>query len=316
MEPYFFSDFAEYRVELSRKMTTFCGSLPSALASAFLSFSGRYRWSKDSIVWPSIYFLLPYWIQRDLGCDVTNVCMEISYANACMSYVVLIQDHILDRDESDSGPLIMVSNALSLEAVRTFAAIFDKDSRFWSHHRNFLQDSWNESLMEREKRLSPQLALTLSEVRMQQAKVNTLKIAALAVALTVDHLQAMPQIVDYLNCWQMGCQAIDDFQDWEEDLQTSNYTRFLVTAGASSSEGGAEVERFIGSGGLISYLEEALSEYNRARGACLTGGKYLDGHIVFLIDQLKQYIAGFHAFAHLREALFDKPDTVEDNIFQ
>jgi hypothetical protein len=283
--PSFFTDFLQERRELCSRLSMFIDGLPSGLSQTVLQFVERLGRSREDLAWNSVYFFVPLWAQRDLGRSIGSACLDVTYANACLTYAVLMQDELMDEAVNDRGAGAMAANAFMLEAHITYASLFPHGSSFWTHFTSLMQRSWDHLLLEQRKRSSPLDALADQEDEVQKSKVNWMKAAVVAVALLEERPDATPTLCNHLDSWQLACQAIDDLLDWRDDLRAENYTRFLVLAGATSKDSEARVHEFLGSGKVGEYLETIFRHYREAQSNCLNVRGYLFQHIVELIER-------------------------------
>jgi hypothetical protein len=297
--PSFFADFSQQRRELCLRLSAFTERLPFRLSQTVLRFAEQLGCGQEDLAWNSVYFFVPLWMQRDLGRSIGPACLDVTYANACMTYAILIQDEQMDEAVSDRGAGAMAANAFMLEAYITYGSLFLHDSRFWPRFTSLMQQSWDHLLLEQRKRSSPLDALTDQEHAVQKAKVNWMKAAAVAVALLADRPDAASIVCNHLDSWQLACQGIDDLVDWRDDLRAENYTRFLVLAGAIGSDGEVRVHEFLGSGRVADYLETILLDYREAQSNCLNPHGYLFQHIAELIERHVKLCQRYDAFAKL-----------------
>jgi hypothetical protein len=295
--PAFFTDFSQQRRELCVRLSVFVQRLPPRLSQAVLRFAeNKLGITREGLVWNSVYFFVPLWTQRDLGRSIGPACLDVTYANACMTYAVLMQDELMDEAVSDRGAGAMAANAFMLEAYLTYASLFAQDSPFWPHFTSLMQRSWDQLLLEQCKRASPLDALTDQEHEVQKSKVNWMKAAAVAVALLADRPNAAPMLCNHLDSWQLACQGIDDLLDWRDDLRAENYTRFLVLAGATGRDGEQRVHEFLGCGKVADYLQTILRHYREAQSNCPNARGYLCQHIAELIERHANLCQRYHAF--------------------
>lgn len=301
----FFQDFSAQTDQLCMKLRAFLDRLPPLLRDAAVRYARALGLTDESLVWPDIYFLFPLWVQSDLGLAVGPDCLEIAYANACLSYTVLIQDELMDEAVADRGPSLMAANAFSLEGYMSYASLFPAGSSFWRRAGELLYSSWNDLLLEKAMHQIPDEETRQRDSRVQQSKINPGKVAALAIVLRGQREETLPQLFRYLDEWQLGCQMVDDFRDYRSDLRNGNYTRFLVLAGLKENDEAQEerLDEFFGSGALIGYFEDALEHYRKALSACPDKSGYLSRYIQSLYRHLERLFEGYSAYYDLRGAV-------------
>jgi hypothetical protein len=287
--PSFFRDFLQEKAEVSARLAAFVDSLPPAVNKAALEYGRTRGLNRETMAWTSIYFYFPFWVQHELGHGIESDCLEVAYANSCLTYMVLIQDELMDECPRNCGSGLMAANAFMLEAHLSYARLFPCASSFWQYLTSLMQNSWDALLLEQEKCINPQLALSLWEDNVQAAKVNWLKVSAVAVALLNGNEDSIPNLLRYLDYWQIACQATDDFLDWRSDLRSGNYSRFLVLAGAGglSERGEHFVEEFIGGREKIgTYFSGIHDHYMLALRECLSDEGYLHQYMEYLSTSL------------------------------
>ncbi len=308
--PTFYTDFLELNARVSSRLSKFTDRLPSLLREAVMQYLFRLGLRPDRMTWTYSYCMLPFWIQCDLGGSVEHDCLEIAYANACLGHMVLIEDQLMDENVQPCGPGLMAANAFALEGQLRYASLFFHTSCFWDYYTPLLQKSWNDLLLERQLHIDASERLTEIDDELQKSKINSLKIAAIAVALLNRRDETVPQLLRYLEHWQLACQRLDDLVDWRLDLDAKNYTRILALAGVTGNQGAdARMQEFFSSEIFGRYLDEVLDNYRVARTHCPRRDGYLDQHVADLIDKLAALRKSYEVLVQATDRLKSSFDT-------
>jgi hypothetical protein len=281
---------------LSARLRRFTEAMPPRLRAATLDYVDALAVGRERMAWPTIYFLWPYWVQHDLGRPIDDACREIAFANACLTYGVLLQDRAIDEERRDSAGDVMASNELYLAGVLAYGSLFAPSSPLWPRCRALLRAMWEGLLEEKVTHAAAQPESLCGDDALQRSKVNWLDVAAIALCLGAGRAEMIQPFVEHLDHWAAGCQLIDDFEDHRGDLAAGNYTRLLVEAGVTEPGPSAApaLERFFGGPGLRDYLDRARREYRLAIAACPDGGEVQD-HARSLLDDLEALRAPFDA---------------------
>ncbi|HZW96572.1 MAG TPA: hypothetical protein VFF64_26755 [Candidatus Eremiobacteraceae bacterium] len=218
--------------------------------------------------------------------------------------MVLIEDQLIDEEVQACGPGLMAANAFALEGHLRYASLFFQTSCFWDYYAPLLQESWNDLLLERQLHIDASERLTEIDDELQKSKINSLKIAAIAVAVLNRRDETIPQLLRYLEHWQLACQRLDDLVDWRVDLGTKNYTRILALAGATGNQGAdARMQQFFSSKIFGKYLDEVLDNYRVAESQCPRRDGYLHQHVADLIDKLAALRKSYEVFVEATDRL-------------
>jgi hypothetical protein len=307
MTPAFFSDFELDQRNLCRRLQVFVQTLPPSLRDAVLAWPRARGIAEERLAWNSIYFFVPFWAQSELGRPTSAECLEVAYANACLTYAVLVQDELMDEQGAASGECAMAANVLNLEAHLAYSALFPSDSVFWTYFTPLLRHSWDCLLVEKRRQLDPCAALRDHDDELQISKVNWMKAAAIAVALLNGRPEAIPNFSGHVDSWQLACQKIDDLLDWRGDLGAGNYTYLLALAGVTDRNDEHRMQEFFGSGAVGPYLDGALRDYRAAQSHCLDPQGHLFRHIADLIERLSSLQRTYGAFAAQARTLACEP---------
>jgi hypothetical protein len=300
----FLHDFEAHTRYVSRRLHEFVERLPSGLRAAGARFQRAHGLTSETFAWPSIYFLLPFWVESDLGRPLDQASFQIAYANACLAYTVLLQDHVMDDD--DVGPDLCLdlaaANAFLLEGILAYTLLFPVECPFWAQAAALMNSSWNALVLEKKEHAQPSLGMVERDKEIQQAKVNAGKVAALAVAMLAQREDTAPQLFRHLDHWQLGCQMMDDFLDFRSDLDRGNYTQFLVFAGVThlDDQSEARVQEQLGNGALRNYFECVVDHYKVALRECPTRTGYLSRHIEYLMGSVERFGVHYDALLRIR----------------
>lgn len=278
----FFEDFKGELETLSLRLESFLKAMPTRLSGAAYSLRDTIGCGGLPLAWPSIYFLLPFWLACDLGTpDSPPRSEDLCFANACLAYAVLVRDHLSDEADADRTACISVGDAFYTEGLLTYAGYFPSDSTFWRTARHKLWEASEMQMIEVEDSDTPNRLLDLEHYALvQSAKVNVGQLAIGAALTLAGPCDGGPLLEDHLREWQVGCQMLDDLEDLEQDARSGRMTRVMALAGARSvaDDPVTRVNQLMGSGGGDGYLGEALECFCRSAESAPSPAGYLASH--------------------------------------
>lgn len=167
-----------------------------------------------------ICFLLPFWME-DLGISDRQVTRQMSLANlfAMMSYH--LTDEAMDKPGAVRADILPLSALLHLEFTLQYSALFPTSSPFWNYYRVYLGE-WALSVSEENKRDW----LHENPVRMGH-KAALVKLSSSGLLILGGREEWIPSVSNAVDQVLVVLQMLDDWKDWEKDLEEGSYNSLL-----------------------------------------------------------------------------------------
>lgn len=172
-----------------------------------------------------ICYLLPFWMQ-DLTSLPPNIYRKLSVANIFGMLYFFIQDDIMDTPAERASPgmwkkQLALANLLYGQFSRIYQELFPSGSPFWTYLRDYVRD-WTEGVVhesEHDDFRSHPLGIAK-----KAAPVKLGSTAALLLSGKSDLIPHVSRLMDYV---LLTLQMMDDWADWEQDLQDGSYNCLL-----------------------------------------------------------------------------------------
>jgi len=209
-----------------------------------------------------ICYLLPFWQQE--SCRITSEdCRQMAKGNVFLMLYFFIQDDVMDHPTETASARLPLANMLYIEFLNIYRAFFPGESTFWGYYNRYIAE-WAESVSNERNQdyfLNDQIRLA--------RKASPLKLSSTAALLMSGQDILVPQSEKLLDDVLLTLQMLDDYEDWEEDLEQGNYNSLLGLAQHQRQTGTGtltpeEMRDFIfTAGGLEQYARIALEHQGR-----------------------------------------------------
>lgn len=172
-----------------------------------------------------ICYLLPFWMQ-DLTSLSPEIYRKLSVANIFGMLYFFIQDDIMDTPAEHAEPgmwkkQLALANLLYGQFIRIYQELFPSDSPFWSCLRDYVRD-WAEGVVhesEHDDFRSDPLGIA--------KKAAPVKLGSTAALLLSGNSGLIPTVSRLMDYVLLTLQMMDDWADWEQDLQDGSYNCLL-----------------------------------------------------------------------------------------
>lgn len=169
---------------------------------------------------------LPYWLAQSLSLNDT-VRDELMLCNILgLSYVKLMDD-LVDGEvaEEERSTTLLLGHRMYQEAVFRFFQLFPADSTFWPSFKSWI-DEWLTATLPQGR--SPQLPSSDGQDYSHLAKRGApLKICCAAACILGGRSEAIPALTRAVEYALVALVLLDDFEDWESDLDGCRYNAFI-----------------------------------------------------------------------------------------
>ncbi|QSQ25911.1 hypothetical protein JY651_13685 [Pyxidicoccus parkwayensis] len=179
----------------------------------------------------SLVTRFPSWIAACFGiAGRFEVIRRATLGNLFGSYFCLMQDDVLDGDNTEHPELLLVASHFFLRCTSEFQVLFDSDAPFWVLYRAYWTEYW-ESLAW-EKTLASAAVEVPPDVALAQLgrKLSPLKISAASVALAAGDSARLSVVERMIEHFHAGVQVLDDVGDAAEDLARGRCSYLLHRA--------------------------------------------------------------------------------------
>ncbi|WP_379154380.1 hypothetical protein [Paenibacillus sp. sgz5001063] len=209
-----------------------------------------------------ICYLLPFWLRDGYGLTDDEV-RQLSAGNVfCMLYF-FIQDDLIDSSLDRAAGKLPLANLLYVEFLNRYRPLFPADSLFWLCFNRYILE-WAESMAgEAHGDYFRNDRLKISH------KASPLKLTSTAILLYSGNAPLITEAEEVLHTALLTLQMLDDYEDWEQDLDGGSYNCLLSLASghfnlqreALTKE---QVKEYIfTTGGLAEYAGTAVSNHRK-----------------------------------------------------
>lgn len=210
-----------------------------------------------------ICVLLPFWMK-----EMTKVsgehCERLALANIYGMLYFFIQDDVMDSTKPDGlKSQLSLANLLQLEMFAIFRELFPSVSPFWTFYDRYVT-TWADCVMNENDS-----NYFMTDPIRTAGKAGPVKISAVGACLLAGEGERIPQLEDAIDTALMTLQMLDDWADWQEDLEEGSYNGLLAliaseTGLAVSELTVSKIESSVHVLGVMSrYAEIAVQSQNR-----------------------------------------------------
>ncbi|MCY9663627.1 hypothetical protein M5X11_01335 [Paenibacillus alginolyticus] len=211
-------DLADVFAEAEHIISTFPTPLDHLGLAYLATFDGR----KEESTKNYICYLLPYWMK-----DITELPPEsmnkLSLANVFVMLYYFIQDDIMDSAKGEHKDKLPLANLFHMHFLSIYREMFPAGSPFWSYYETYLTE-WSEAVSNEQQ--SDYFHQDIVKVAKKASPVKNASTGALLLA-NQDHL--IPIVTSAVEQTLITLQMLDDWADWEEDLEEGSYNCLLAS---------------------------------------------------------------------------------------
>ncbi|ANS73384.1 hypothetical protein AWM70_01280 [Paenibacillus yonginensis] len=248
-----------------------------------------------------ICFLLPFWMEPAAGQD-RRLSRHLCLANIFGMMAFHLQDEAMDKPGTELHTVLPLSALLHEEFHGLYAEIFPAATDFWRFYKRYLFQ-WAEAVSgENEQDWFHQ-----NPVRMGH-KASLVKLAATGLLLNTgskEHIPATEQAVDQT---LVVLQMLDDWEDWEKDLEESSYNSLIALSRsklglpASQTLSKENIREALYTYGVLSGFAERAALWEPTVSQIRSLVPELYAFYYFLLDNLQQGASQIEAEKKLLEA--------------
>lgn len=196
-------------------------AIPEEFRNQALNYLDRFHALKRPGSQNYICYLLPFWLQEAAGTrteDSKRLTVAMIFV---MMYYHLI-DEVMDEPETkDNKRKLPLANLIQLEFWRIYATDYPPSSPFWSYYRKYMTE-WAEVVAsENESDFFQENPVRIAH---KAAPVKLTVVGALLLTGREERIADFETAVDTV---LMTLQMLDDWEDWEKDLQEGSYNSLI-----------------------------------------------------------------------------------------
>lgn len=197
-------------------------TLPPSFNNQALDYLDKFHALKQKRSKNYICYLLPYWLKNYFNVD-TIITRDFAVANIFgMLYYHLI-DEIMDQPMQPSKHQLPLADLIYLEFHNIYSKYFPFHSPFWSYSKQYIVE-WAEAVTEENEHDYFQTDPILLAHKASPLKVAI--VGSLFITQCKDNALIF-QLEDAVDLVLVTLQMLDDYEDWEKDLQEGSYNCLL-----------------------------------------------------------------------------------------
>ncbi|WP_235549995.1 hypothetical protein [Paenibacillus sp. Soil766] len=168
-----------------------------------------------------ICYLLPYWM-KDICKLPEESFNKLSLANVFVMLYYFIQDDIMDASKGEHVSKLPLANLFYVQFLSIYRALFPSNSPFWDYYDTYILE-WSKSVT------NEQQSDYFHEDKFQIAKkASPVKNASTGALLLANQADLIPVVTIAVEQTLVTLQMLDDWSDWEEDIEDGSYNCLLA----------------------------------------------------------------------------------------
>ncbi|AWB43600.1 hypothetical protein DCC85_04745 [Paenibacillus sp. CAA11] len=186
-----------------------------------LLYLDRFNVLKHQISTNYICFLLPFWMQESTGLSRENA-RRMAAANLYGMMYFHLQDEVMDEVDNRSAERLPLANLIYTEFISGYSRLFPPSSPFWSYYKRYLNE-WALAVTTENER-----DIVLDSPILMGHKAAPVKLASTGALLLSGHSARIPETEHAVDQVLSILQMLDDWEDWNKDLQEGSYNSLLA----------------------------------------------------------------------------------------
>lgn len=211
-------DLADVFAEAEGIISAFPAPLDHLGLAYLATFDGR----KEESTKNYICYLLPYWMKgiSELPPESMN---KLSLANVFVMLYYFIQDDIMDSAKGEHKDKLPLANLFHMQFLSIYREMFPAGSPFWSYYETYVTE-WSEAVSNEQQ--SDYFHHDIGKVA---KKASPVKNASTGALLLTNQAHLIPVVTAAVEQTLITLQMLDDWADWEEDLEEGSYNCLLAS---------------------------------------------------------------------------------------
>ncbi|OPH46886.1 hypothetical protein BC351_13225 [Paenibacillus ferrarius] len=197
-------------------------TFPAPLDQLGLAYLAKFDARKEEGANNYICYLLPFWM-KDIAELPPETTKKLSLANVFVMLYYFIQDDIMDSAKSEHREKLPLANLFHVQFLAIYRSMFPSHSPFWHYYDTYIHE-WSEAVT------NEQHADYFHTDRKQLArKASPIKNASTAALLLTKQADQIPAVTAAVEQVLVTLQMLDDWADWEENLEDGSYNCLLAS---------------------------------------------------------------------------------------
>ncbi|OCT13323.1 hypothetical protein A8709_03450 [Paenibacillus pectinilyticus] len=194
---------------------------PSPMDQLGLAYLAKFDASQEGSTKNYICYLLPYWME-DI-CELPAAAFnKLSLANVFVMLYYFIQDDIMDSSKGNYANKLPLANLFHMRFLAIYRELFPSDSPFWGYYETYISE-WAQTVSNEGH--SDYFHNDLMQIA---KKASPVKNASTGALLLSDQAYLIPEVTAAVEQALVTLQMLDDWADWEEDLEEGSYNCLLA----------------------------------------------------------------------------------------
>jgi hypothetical protein len=196
-------------------------AFPEPLDRHGLAYFAKFDLRQEKSTKNYICYLLPYWMQEIVSLPNDTV-RKLSLANVFVMLYYFVVDDIMDSAKGEHKDKLPLANLFQMQYQMVYRVLFPPQSPFWHYYETYVLE-W-----------AGAVACELggdyfhTDKRKVAWKASPVKNASTGALLLAGQTELIPVVTGAVEQVLVTLQMLDDWADWEEDLNESSYNCLLA----------------------------------------------------------------------------------------
>jgi hypothetical protein len=168
-----------------------------------------------------ICYLLPLWLDRQTGLPIAEL-RKLSLANVFVMLYFFLQDDVMDTPGTSSKEQLPLANLFFLQFLQLYRDMFPPDSPFWAYLEQYVRE-WSDSVTNEGAQ-----NYFLRNISLLCRKASPVKLASTGALLLAGQISLIPDVSARVDTALVTLQMLDDWTDWQQDLEEGSYNGLLA----------------------------------------------------------------------------------------
>lgn len=191
-------------------------AFPEPLNRHGLAYFAKFDLRQEKSTKNYICYLLPYWMQEITHLP-SDVVKRLSLANVFVMLHYFVVDDIMDSAKGEHKDKLPLANLFQMQYQMVYRALFSSHSPFWHYYETYVLE-WAGAVA---GELSGDYFHT--DKRKVAWKASPVKNASTGALLLAGQAELIPVVTGAVEQVLVTLQMLDDWTDWEEDLDEGSY---------------------------------------------------------------------------------------------
>lgn len=209
-------------------------AFPEPLNRHGLAYFAKFDLRQEKSTKNYICYLLPFWMQEIVSLPNETV-RKLSLANVFVMLYYFVVDDIMDSAKGEHKDKLPLANLFQMQYQMVYRVLFPSQSPFWHYYETYVLE-WAGAVA---GELGGDYFHT--DKRKVAWKASPVKNASTGALLLAGQAELIPVVTGAVEQVLVTLQMLDDWADWEEDLDEGSYNCLLAYLHGSGErqEGGS-----------------------------------------------------------------------------